>query len=264
MRRPSSYRLTRELLLNDLAIRSFRDIADQDYVAARLAYHHKLPEPSLWQSQQALEKYLKCILLLHRIPATDIGHSLSKAVERIQESQSLPLDLSLATRSFIGHLEMYGAERYLTTSSVAFGHDVVSLDRAVWELRRFCTLDLGPRKLKLQAGKRAHRYSLDGWLEGVLAKDGETRLALIRENAFWGPSRRTLVKVPGWISCSNAPLWMHPEILSLVTKYIRIPKELATAFKAHRAPDLHVPEDGIEMDLTPLKRIGRKSARRKR
>src|ERR1035441_9505367 len=102
MRRPSSYRLTRELLLNDLAIRSFRDIADQDYVAARLAYHHKLPEPSLWQSQQALEKYLKCILLLHRIPATDIGHSLSKAVERIQESQSLPLDLSLATRSFIG------------------------------------------------------------------------------------------------------------------------------------------------------------------
>jgi HEPN domain-containing protein len=262
MRLPSSYRLTRELLLNDLAIRSFRDIADQDYIAARLAYHHRLPEPSLWQSHQALEKYLKCILLLHRIPALDVGHSLLKALEKIHQCQPIALELTPLTKKFIAHLETYGAERYLTTSSVAQGHDVLHLDRAVWELRRFCTLDPGPRTLSLQTGRRATRYSLDGWLEGVLAKDGETRQALLRENGFIGPSRKTLVKVPGWISCSNAPLYMHPEILTLATKYIHIPKQLVEAFKAHQAPHLHVPEEGIEMDLTPLKRIGRKLARR--
>jgi hypothetical protein len=261
MRRPSSYRLTRELLLNDLAIRSFRDIADQDYIAARLAYHHRLPEPSLWQSQQALEKYLKCILLLQRIPAADIGHNLSKAVERLEESQSVLIHLTPATKSFVGHLQMYGAERYLTTSSVAYGRHVVSLDRAVWELRRFCTLDPGPHKLELQQGRRAPRYSLGGRLEEILAGDSETRRALLRENAFWGPSKRTCVNVPGWIACSNAPLHMHPEILTLATRYIQIPKQLVEAFKAHQTPDLYIPEDGIEIDLRPLKNLTRKTAK---
>jgi hypothetical protein len=208
-----------------------------------------------------LEKYLKCTLLLQRIPATDIGHNLSKALERLQDSQSISIHLTPVTQSFIGHLEMYGAERYLTTSSVAYGHDVVRLDRAVWELRRFCTLDPGPHKLELQTGRRATRYSLDGWLEDVLAKDSETRRALLRENAFWGPSRKTRVNVPGWISCSNAPLYMHPEILKLATKYIQIPRQLVEAFKAHRTPDLYIPEDGIEMDLQPLKRLTKKTAK---
>jgi HEPN domain-containing protein len=239
------------MLLNDLAIRSFRDIADQDYIAARLAYHHKLPEPSLWQSQQALEKYLKCILLLQRIPANDIGHNLSKAVERIQEIRSISVQLTAQTISFISHLDMYGAERYLTTSSVAFGNDVVRLDRAVWELRRFCTLSPHPHKLEPKEGKRATRYSLRGWLEDVLAEDTDRRRALLRENGFWGSSRRTRVNVPGWVCCSNAPLYMHPEILTLATKYIQIPKQLVEAFKVHKAPDLYIPEAGSKRIYRP-------------
>ena len=40
--------------LNSWAFRSFRDIADGDYIAARMAYRAQLPAQFLWASQQAL------------------------------------------------------------------------------------------------------------------------------------------------------------------------------------------------------------------
>jgi hypothetical protein len=38
---------------------SWRDAADQDYLAARIGYRYQLTQPFLWSSQQAVEKYLK-------------------------------------------------------------------------------------------------------------------------------------------------------------------------------------------------------------
>jgi HEPN domain-containing protein len=107
------------MLLNDFAYRCFRDIADQDYIAARLAYHHYLPEPSLWQSQQAIEKYLKCILLLHRIPATKVFHNLAEALTLTQQITDPAINLTSATNDFISHIDVYGTDRYLTNSSVS-------------------------------------------------------------------------------------------------------------------------------------------------
>ena len=52
----------RDRELNSWAFRSFRDIADGDYIAARMAYRAQLPVQFLWASQQAIEKYLKCAL----------------------------------------------------------------------------------------------------------------------------------------------------------------------------------------------------------
>jgi len=270
MSRPKSYRLTRELLLNDLAIRCFRDIADQDYIAARLAYHHQLPEPSLWQSQQALEKYLKCVLLLNRIPAIDGGHSLTDALRKIEANQSLSLQLTPATRELIEHLDEFGTERYLTTSMLAFGANVVHLDRAVWELRRFCSTDERPRKLTLIHGKRPPRYSIGGWIESVLSepRESERRRALVRENGFWGPKRNTIVRVLRWMTTSNAPLWMHPEILPLAARYIYLPKHVIAGYKSHVTPHLYVPEEGVEIDLAPTRDLLRarpaKRARRRK
>ena len=56
--------------LNSWAFRSFRDIADGDYIAARLAYRAQLPAQFLWASQQALEKYL-----VHPVHSTDSGQA---------------------------------------------------------------------------------------------------------------------------------------------------------------------------------------------
>lgn len=67
-----------EALMNDFATRSFRDIADQDYIAARLSYRYGLYSQFHWQSLQAIEKYLKAILLYNR---TDINHNLECALK---------------------------------------------------------------------------------------------------------------------------------------------------------------------------------------
>jgi hypothetical protein len=55
--------------LNSFAFRSFRDVADADYIVARMAYRAQLPMQFFWASQQAIEKYLKCILFIRRVPA---------------------------------------------------------------------------------------------------------------------------------------------------------------------------------------------------
>jgi integrase len=62
--------LTPDLLdahLNNFAMQCFRDIADGDYIAARMAFRADLIPQALWASEQAIEKYLKAILLLRRV-----------------------------------------------------------------------------------------------------------------------------------------------------------------------------------------------------
>src|SRR5690242_3852605 len=56
------------IALLTLAEQTFRDQADQDYIAARAIYPLGLREQFLWAALQACEKYLKGILLFN-------GHS---------------------------------------------------------------------------------------------------------------------------------------------------------------------------------------------
>src|SRR5258708_531301 len=158
-----------EELMNDFAIRSFRDSGDEDYISARMAFRAALVTPSLWASQQAVEKYLKCILLLNRIPGAHVRHRLSGALAAIEKSGTLLLDLTPITRGFIEYLDEFGPFRYLEISNVAFGQDLVRLDRAAWELRRYCTLSDATRRVKLRNGVTAPKiYIPGGYLEGVM------------------------------------------------------------------------------------------------
>src|SRR5437773_8141888 len=128
-----------DALVNDFAVRSFRDIAAGDYIAARMACRAALVTQFLWASQQAVEKYLKCILLLNRIKAKKVRHDLGKALGKIKGSGKVSLKLTQGTEKFIEMLDDYGEYRYLEVSNFAFGAQLVRLDRAVWELRRYCT-----------------------------------------------------------------------------------------------------------------------------
>src|SRR5205809_7768411 len=102
-----------DALVNDFAVRSFRDIADGDYVAARMACRAALVTQFLWAAQQTVEKYLKCILLLNRIEAEEVGHDLGTALRKIDDSGKVSLDLTQGTKRFIGMLDEYGQYRYL-------------------------------------------------------------------------------------------------------------------------------------------------------
>ena len=55
-----------------------------------MAYRAQLPVQFFWASQQAIEKYLKCMLFIRRIPAKRLHHDLGAALELV-EASGIPL-----------------------------------------------------------------------------------------------------------------------------------------------------------------------------
>jgi hypothetical protein len=230
--------MTLDLLVNDFAIRSFRDEGDADYIAARMAFRAALVTPSLWASLQTVEKYLKCILLLNRIPAKKVGHNLNVALDSVNASGKLVLALTPVTRGFIEYLDAFGRFRYLEISNAAFGENLVTLDRTVWELRRYCTLSEDFRKLVLQNGVIPPKFRIPGgFLENVIDDPANAaRQPLLWRNAFFGTRSRRRVGMDKWMKMNNSPLYLNPQILDEVLKYVHLPKDVAEGYRAHKKP----------------------------
>jgi hypothetical protein len=226
---------TNEDLLDDFAIRSFRDTGDEDYICARMAFRAALVTPSLWASQQAVEKYLKCILLLNRIKAPKVFHDLGKALGKIEGSGKVSLNLTAPTRQFIEYLDDCGRFRYQEISTVAFGQSLVALDRTVWELRRYCTLSESPRRTSLRHGEPPPIVQIPGgYLEKIVGDMKHlARVPLIRNNGFFGTRRRRRVRVHKWMTATNAPLYSNPRILEEVQEYVHLPGDVVAGYRNH-------------------------------
>ncbi|MEO6023504.1 MAG: hypothetical protein ABIP64_10360, partial [Burkholderiales bacterium] len=130
--------MEKSFLINSFAIRSFRDVADADYVAARMAFRARLNSQFLWSGLQAIEKYLKCILLLNRVEAKHLQHDLGEGLRLVK--QCLPFDVRLREPSekLVAHLDTYGRFRYLEAPYHVDHFQLPELDMAVWDLRRYC------------------------------------------------------------------------------------------------------------------------------
>lgn len=228
--------LSTDTLLNDFAVRCFRDMADADYIAARMAFRASLTTQYLWASQQAIEKYLKGILLFYRIPATDVFHDLERALGKIESSRKIALDLTGGTKRFIQYIDGYGQFRYLENSPILFGNDLVRLDRAIWEIRRYCTLSESGRKVKLIDGQPAPLVRIcGGYLEKVIDDPHHpARSSLLWQNGFFGKRRRRRVRLKGGFRATNSPLFLNPHILDEVLKYVFLPKDVKAAYRKLR------------------------------
>ena len=66
------------VLARDLAWRMFRDPADADYLIARWSMKYGLFAQFIWHSQQCIEKYLKCMLLMNGRSVSESSHKLQK------------------------------------------------------------------------------------------------------------------------------------------------------------------------------------------
>jgi HEPN domain-containing protein len=104
-----------DALINDFANRSFRDFADQDYISARIAYRNKFDQQFRWCSLQAIEKYLKAILLYNRKSSKDVKHDVNSALHRVQEINDLEFSVPPDVETFIDFLSTYGEDRYRRT-----------------------------------------------------------------------------------------------------------------------------------------------------
>lgn len=240
------------ILVNDFALRSFRETADKDYITARMAYRARLIQPFRWSALHCLEKYVKGILLLNRVDAKNLKHTVLPGIERMHQHGKFKLELSAETVNFIKNLEDDGADdRYYLVSYDIEPFDIARLDRAVWELRRYCqpldfdTVDVDGAKVNQLAREldRVHRAKemrekgtciLRGVLEDIIEKsDHPAREALIWNNLFFGPSRRKAVKMrPDW-EAGNSPFFLYPEIIDEVTKYVNIPKDIAEGVRQY-------------------------------
>lgn len=248
------------ILLNDFATRSFRDVADMDYIAARMSYRAGLVEQFHWQGLQALEKYLKALLLYNRVKAKRIGHDLSKA---LMKANQLPFDLELTApaRQLIEHLDTFGRFRYLEASYFIHGPKLVDLDRTVWEIRRYCRVlkyevrnpdgsvtQMLPIELgRIEQSKDAppHKFRIiGGALEKILdKKDDAARGPLVWQNGFFGSKHRKTVTMHVRRQGKNSPLSLHPEILDELKEYVYLSKEVVEAYAGQRQQDLQT-DDG--------------------
>ena len=234
-----------QILINTFAIRSFRETADKDYIAARMAYRAKLIQPFLWSALHCLEKYIKGILVLNRVKAHQ-GHSVLPGIKQMKQHGKFELDLSATTIEFIKKLEDYGAEfRYYEVSYEIEPFDIVRFDHAVWELRRYCqpldydTVDehgnkensLSRELDRIHAAKANNEKGsciIGGVLERIIEKkDHPARDALIWNNLYFGTSRRKRVKMRPDFEAGNSPFFLNPEIIDEVLKYVFIPKKIA-------------------------------------
>ena len=105
---------------------------------ARLAYRAKLMPQFLWSSLHCLEKYVKCILVLNRVDARRVKHEITGGLARLSTHGNFQVNLSDRVASFVSRLESGARFRYYETSYYAEELDLTKLDRAVWEIRRYC------------------------------------------------------------------------------------------------------------------------------
>lgn len=234
-----------DVLLNDFAIRSFRETADKDYIAARMAYRARLIQPFHWSALHCLEKYVKGICLLNRVKVHR-GHAVLAGIDQMKKLGKFTIDLKPATEKFIRRLEEEGAEfRYYESSYCTEEFDIIRLDHAVWELRRYCqpldydiVLEDGTKKNMLSVELDRVKTALEnnekgtciqhGILEKIISERSHpARNSLIWNNLYFGPSHRKVVRMrPDW-EAGNSPFFLHPEIIDEVEKYVFVPKNIA-------------------------------------
>jgi HEPN domain-containing protein len=236
--------------LNSFATQSFRDQADRDYIAARLACRYELFPQFLWSSHQAIEKYLKAILLYNRIPADRVRHDFVAALS-LAKSLPFSIELSQRSQSFIEHLSKCGEFRYIDVPYDVHGHILIDLDLTVWEIRRYCQVlnvfgkTLPPQEEGLLSKAKAdlaqsssrprHKFRLHGGLLESLLSNGKhpSRAALLWQNAVYGVRKRATVRVKEHLHFQNPHLYLYPEMLDELVKYVFIPPKLAKAYRAH-------------------------------
>jgi HEPN domain-containing protein len=241
--------------INGFATQSFRDQADRDYIAARQACRADLMPQFLWSAQQAVEKYLKATLLYNRVPAKKVGHDIATALQLAEAIPKTPFEINLSARSrkFIDHLAIYGQNRYIEKPYHVNGHILVDLDLTIWELRRYCevlnvfgkVLPEKERKLLAQAlsdlaksdAEPRHKFRVHGgFLEEVLKNPKHlARSALLWNNATFASRKRATVKVRDHMMGGNPLLYLYPEMLDELLKYVSLPGKLEQAYREHLA-----------------------------
>lgn len=230
-------------ILFSAAVLHFRDPADQDYILARVNYRLGLINHFQWSALQAIEKYLKAILVFNVKSSKGLGHRVFDALERVEtQINTFQIPLSESERKFISHIHKFGVNRYIEKESYSIGDELFLLDSTVWALRKYCQnlngsfrnangkridfLEINLKSLNRELYKnKPYKFTLSGgFLEKVLKapKDDLLRKSLIWKNQKYGSNRKT-IKQFTLKSFSVIPFHInYPEHKDLLQKFIQL------------------------------------------
>lgn len=220
---------------------TLRTQADMEYLLARLAYRSQILSQFRWCSLHALEKYLKSIVVLSRVKsANKLSHKLEGLLVAINTSNSLKINLSQKTSNFLSYLDASSAsDRYAEFSWVLTDFSVIDLDRAVWEIRRFCNSELyeyhndeatfifNSSELFLSLTQRSRENTIikNGYLENIIyGKNCFARAGLTWSNFYYSLRRRKSVKFSPIIQIKNSIPDLYPSLNSELSKYLKSSK----------------------------------------
>lgn len=237
-----------DVLLNNFATRSFRDMADRDYVHARLAFRHHLIPQFQWSALHCLEKYVKAILLYNRIPGKKIKHEISAGLMLIESEAKFSITLPSECVKYVKRLESGARFRYYEVSYASRSDDLILLDKTVSHVRRYCqvldyALPHGTQKVpmlplmleriaKAEQGNFIDTCVTGGWLERTMSKkEHPARDALLWKNLYFGARARRTITMNTYSESGNAPLFLNPEILDEVLKYVFLPGEVQNGWR---------------------------------
>lgn len=230
--------------INVFAIRCLRDTGDADYIVARLAMRARLHAQYLWAAEQAVEKYLKCILVLNRVNTKDLSHDLEAALARVREALELDLGMVELERDAFDSLVRWNADRYLINPYVVEERELGGLDLLVWRLRQYCTA-LDVEHYADRPSRDVRRHNLDrisarsitepklgyvegGVLEQILAgRKSPARQGLVWRNLRFSTSSRKRVPMSAGWRAVNSPLSLAIEnkdhdVVSQVRRWMKL------------------------------------------
>jgi hypothetical protein len=132
----------------------FVDTADSDYIVARWLYLNGMHRHFFWSACQAIEKYIKAILVINNLSVLKLKHNINKSfteltkTHKIQDSFIVPAEVELfntnpelwgsnSIKDFVSHINKNGnaANRYDTFSIISNFSDLYKLDQIVSILR---------------------------------------------------------------------------------------------------------------------------------
>lgn len=226
--------------LNEYA-KTLRDSADRDYISARTMYKLEIDDKFFWHAQQALEKYLKAILLFNEIKVKNQSHDLVKLYNRMIETLKV-IDES-EVKKYLEEFQILGLNRYHVNSTFSIIYPLVILDKLVYFFRKICKVIQNERDIETiktvsfnDEYKKINIFS--GYLEKVLEnkkeKYTEQRKILFWKNFYFGKQIKKKIKnIKLKSSGDSSLLYRNKDAYILLKDYVKLSKDEKTFYNQH-------------------------------
>lgn len=234
----------KQALINEYINQCFRDMADQDYISARLSYKYKLIDQFLWSSLQSIEKYLKAILLYHGKDTKNIRHNLKIAVKIVKTIPLIEWKFPDRMLNFISYLNDYGNNRYLEKPQHTVGNELFNLDYTVWSIRKYCfnksIMNIYKDDLNQYLNNEYYKknpmkfkYLFKGHLEKILRLKNysEQRKILIWKNEYFGKRKKGSYRIKILTSSTNPINYIYPSIFPWLKEHVYFPSYVINHFE---------------------------------